>query len=187
MADFSAADLLDRAKKRFGERKLRDKIRGAEGEDSDARDDAADVELLFIARSVIGRAATALQSSGGWPLPGIWPPDSFDPAGEDISGMPFSEIWPYDLLEKAIELFWGRVLWTGEAITTQETKMAAAAEGYFNRLEEGAVVGTGGPQDVSQPLVVTVRDRSGRSRVGGVSDNISVLEDMDGPGWDFNR
>jgi hypothetical protein len=185
VAAFDSQGLVAAAKKRYGEAFLREMIRGSRfAADDDAADDAADAELLEIARSVLDRAQTALQTEQGWPLPGKWPAGAKDAAGGDITGQPYADRWPFELFQKSLELFYYRVLAPGETISSNERDLGKAAEKYFDRLEEGAPLGIGGATDVSAPLVRTVRDRSGRSNVPGIEDRTALVDDMAGLGWD---
>lgn len=187
MADFSAADLLASAKLRYGERTLRSKIRGAEGPTQDLSDDAADLELLKIARGVIGKVEVSLQGAGGWPIPGVWPAGTVDESDAPIGGTAYRELWPYDLKEKALALLWARCA-QGEQMSLEEQRLLSSVEKYFDRLEEGGVaLGIGGETDVGAPLVKTVRDRSGHSNLSGLEDRVTIADTLGGIGWDRSR
>jgi hypothetical protein len=181
MADFSAADLVTAAKSRFGEKVLREKMRGAESDF-----EKADIELRKIGAAVISRIQASVGASVGWPLPGEWPDGSVDPDGEDISGTPYSEIWPPLVLEFALWIFNKWAASGYSEIPKNIEMLGTLAEKYLEQVQAGAVgVSIGGTTDVTVPEPLMARDREGISRVAGVPDRDNTLGAFLGGGWDY--
>jgi len=109
MAEFTSADLLGYAKKRYLEDILRARMTGARG-----NAEFADVELTKIAESVVGRIRNAAQASVGWPV-----------------------LVTANVLQRALELFNWRTQQGLEAVSIDQRKIGEAAEKFFDDLAEG--------------------------------------------------
>lgn len=182
MADFTAEALVENAKARFGETVLRNRIRGALGNASDA-----DLELMKIALSVISTIGAALAASTvGWPLPGVWPAGSEDGEGTDISGDGYSEVWPFALQETALNLFNYRT-WDGyNDVPGIIRDLGGAASKFLGGINAGTIVlDLGEATDIVPPEPMKARNRDGTSNVAGVSNRYPILDTFVGGYWDY--
>lgn len=171
MNDFSAEDLLEFAKSRYGEDVLRRRMLGAGGDVGNA-----DEELLEIAQGVVDRVRIAAQQSVGWPFPGK-DPDT------DVA---YRKVWPKNLFQRTLELFNWRTLDGQESISTDQRKIGEAAEAYFSGLASGSGSwGIFGSTDAGSPAPIAARNRDGSSNLGSVPDRRNLLDDLRGAGWDF--
>lgn len=190
MAEFTAAAFLDAAKKRYGTDALRRRVRGAQQTEGSTNAALADVELLKIAASVIGRVQAAARASVGWPLQGTWPAGSLDetltPPANDIGGVAYSDRWPTELLQRALELFNWRTQAQLEQVSDHAMQIGRTAEKYFDQVESGGIsLNLGIDTDVGDPEPLAARDRSGAALRDGYTDRSNVLESLEGYGWDY--
>jgi hypothetical protein len=177
---FGAAELFAAAQKRYDTLVLRQRVPGA----SDA---AKDLELVKIARGVVRRVEAAAQKSVGWPLPGVWPTGSTDPADNttDISGAAYADHWPEDLLQHALELFDFRCYAGFEAPPTEKRKLSEAAEKYFQLVQDGAMpLGLAVDTESGGSVPFATRNRDGSSNLPEVPDMDNVLDTFRA-GWDY--
>ena len=181
MADFSAADLVTAAKARFGEKVLREKMRGSESDW-----ERADIELRKIGAAVISRLQASIGASVGWPLPGEWPVGSTDPDGTDIAGTPYSEIWPPLVLELALWIFNKWAASGYSEIPKNIEMLGTLAEKYLDQVQAGAVgVSIGGTTDVTVPEPLAARSRDGAALISTITDRDNTLGAFSGGGWDW--
>lgn len=168
MPDFSAQNLVDAAKQRYGDTTLRRRMRGAHPNEESIDTNAADAELVEIANSVLGTIeAAAHDSETSWPLPS-----------------PYNETWPGELFQKALELFDYRTKSGLPKISEHALRLGMEAEKYFKGLASGEHTwNIGLTEDIPKMEPVGSRERDGTSLVAGVSDRVNVLEDM----HDFDR
>jgi hypothetical protein len=159
MAEFTGSDLLTYAKARYLQQVLRDRIAGAAGDNT-----LADLELLKIAESVVGRVRSAAQISVGWPV-----------------------VVTANVLQHALELFNWRTLQGREAIAADQRKIGEAAEKFFDDLGQGAEAwGVESAADVgTPPAPVAARARDGSALIGTISDRPNLFEELSGPGWNW--
>ena len=147
----------------------------------------ADVQLLQIAMSVLSRARAALQKSDRWPIQGTWPSGSTDASGTDISNQPYTDIWPPNLHENALELFNWRTLSGSDQASSQQQRVGAAAEKYFEAIDSGDMpLGVGSDLDVGPPLSFAARNRDGSSNVPSVPDKQTAMDSLIGGWWDYS-
>ncbi len=173
MSDFASADLLAYGKARYLETVLRNRMRGAAGDE-----DAADIELSKIAESVIARVRSAAQVSVGWPLPEVDPDTS----------VAYRAAWPKNLLQHALELFNWRTLAGFEQVSPDQRKIGEAAEAYFDALADGSEAwGIATSGDTGVPLPVAARDRAGNANIAGLGiyDRRNLFGELAGAGWDY--
>ncbi len=183
MSDFSPQNLVEEAKRLYGEDTLRTRVYP----DAPAPEDA-DRELLRIARTVVSRVAAAAGSGVGWPLPGVWPEGSVNIDDVSIAGKAYREIWPDDLLQRALELFNFRTYGGFEGDVAPKIRdEGAAAEKFFLNLAKGVIgLGLGVDTDVSSARPISARDRQGRNLLGdGAADMPRMLDTFNGRGWDW--
>lgn len=164
MADFSAEDLVDLAKKRYGAAILRTRMRGAGGDAT-----LADAELLAIATSVFSRVKVAASAQNSWPFSAL-----------------YAEAWPENLLQNAMDLFNWRTLSGLDSASENQRLVGKAAEDYFQKVQSGAIpLGVGGDRDTSTPTPVAARGRDGSSNLTGIPDRENTLDAFRGLGWDY--
>lgn len=175
---FEAQDLVDIAKRRFGETKLRERMRSDDASD-------ADDQLLRIAQSVLSRVQAAASTSVGWPFPGTWPDGSFDGVGEDISNEPYTDVWPENLLQNALDLFQWRTVAGLEQATDNQRRVGVAAEAYFVAVGSGEIgLGLASTTEAGSPGFLAARNRDGSSNIGSVPDQDNALDIFTGESWD---
>jgi hypothetical protein len=177
----AAADLVAAVRLRFGDARLNVAL---------IDKSTLPARLLERAQGLIDRVHSAVQSSVGWPLPGVWPVDAPNPlnsATTVTAGTPFADVWPGDLVEHALGLIYWRMLDGYASISTDVRRVGQAHEAYFKSLEDGSTaLGVGGKTDVGPPSVLTARDRSGRSLMSdGSADRNPIYHGLQGVGWDF--
>lgn len=184
MADFTAEALVENAKARFGETILRNRIRGALGNASDA-----DLELMKIALSVISTIGAALAASTvGWPLPGTWGVGSTDGEGLDISGLGYREVWPFALQETALNLFNYRT-WDGYSDVPGIIRdLGGAATKFLGGINAGTIVlDLGEAADIARPDLIAAMQRDGTSNLASVESRTrpTMLDTFRGGAWDY--
>lgn len=171
---FTAEDLLEAAKERFGEEKLQLRMRGALVAgviDSTKADD----ELLEVAEGVYAVVRAAAMPSVGWPFP-----------GEDDDGLLYAEKWPGNVFQMALDLFNYRAWSDYEAISDTEAERGKSAEKFFRELEKGLIgLGIGGDTDVSAAVMLSARDRTGAPVILGLQypDTPNLLDNLRAAGW----
>jgi hypothetical protein len=181
---FSAQDLVDDAKARFGERQLRDRMRGA-FVDGSLDEDLADLELIKIAQSVISSFQAVLSAIGSWPLPGTWPAGSEDADGTDISGEAYEDIWPFALQERALAIFNLRTYAGYEEVPVNIRDVGLQAETFLVQVQTGEVSPDGTISNVSPPVPLSARTRRGISNVTTAMDQMNSIEAFAGGAWDW--
>jgi len=159
MSEFTGSDLLDYAKKRYLEQVLRDRMRGAAGDTA-----KADIELLKIAESVVGRVRSAAQISVGWPV-----------------------LVTANVLQHALELFNWRTFQGLDSIGVDQRKIGEAAEKFFDDLGQGAEAwGIESVADVgTPPTPAAARARDGSALIDTLSDRRNLFGELSGAGWDY--